>query len=105
MMTRGELVVGEPQRAELLRLMERCDEASARSDARATELARSLRALLRDPAADVATIRARARELGALRAAAVEGCVDAALALRALLTPAEAGRVLDACCGGSCCGE
>ena len=58
--------------------------------------------MLRDPAADPAAITARAKELGAVRAAAIESCIQSSLALRKLLTPVQMGRLLDACCGGSC---
>ena len=105
MLDRGDLSLAEPRRVALQQLMRECDATSAANDARAAALSRDLRALLRDPAAEPAAIRARGQELAAVRAAAVQQCVDSALALRDLLSPAEAGRVLDACCGEGCCGE
>jgi len=95
-----DLDLDPAQRDRLRGLLLRCEEEEARRGARAEALSRELMALLRDPAADVATIRERARELGALRASSVEDCVESSLALRQLLTPQQAGRVLDACCDG-----
>ena len=102
----GGLGLTDAVRAEVSSLLRKCDEECARGDARASELSRELMALLRDPTADPAAIRARAVELGALRAAAVESCAESSLALRSRLTPEQLGRLLDACCGeGSGCGE
>ena len=101
----ADLGLTDATRAEVSELLRKCDEDCARGDARASELSRELMTLLRDPAADPATIRARAAELGALRAAAVESCAESSLALRSRLTPEQLGRLLDACCGGgSGCG-
>jgi Spy/CpxP family protein refolding chaperone len=103
LVSRGELALSDPERSALLDLMRRCDESSARSEARAAELSRELLALLRDPGAEDAAIRARAKELAELRAAAVESCVESSLSLRALLGPERGGRLLQSCCGEGCC--
>ncbi len=101
----GDLGLSDAQRQELTALLRECDEQSARGEARAAELSRELRALLRDANAGEASIRARAQELAALRAGAIERCIDSSLKLRRLLEPAQVGRLLDVCCGDGCCGE
>lgn len=98
----GGLDLSSDQRATLLALLHECDAQGARSDAQAAEVAREVQAMLRDPAADPAAIALRAKELGAIRAAAIEHCIQSSLALRKLLTPVQMGQLLDACCGGSC---
>lgn len=98
----GGLDLKADQRAALVALLRECDAQGARSDAQAAAVAREVQAMLRDPAADPAAITRRAQELGAVRAAAIEHCIESALALRKLLTPDQMGRLLDACCGGSC---
>ena len=98
----GGLDLKADQRAALVTLLQECDAQGARSDAQAASVAREVQAMLRDPAADPAAIALRAKELGAIRAEAIEHCIESALALRKLLTPDQTGRLLDACCGESC---
>ena len=100
--TSGGLDLEADRRAALLALLQECDAQGARSDAQAAQVAREVQAMLRDPAADPAAIALRAKELGAIRAAAIEHCIQSSLALRKLLTPVQMGRLLDACCGDSC---
>jgi Spy/CpxP family protein refolding chaperone len=98
----GDLGLTDAKRAELAALLRKCDEESAAADARAGALARSLNELLREPGSDAATIRARARELAAVRGSAVERCVESTLALRELLDAEQLRQLLDACCDDCC---
>jgi hypothetical protein len=96
------------QQRELESLLRRCADESGRDDVRAAELSADLRRLLRDPRASTEEIRARARELGALRAEAVARCAESTLAMRGILGPEKAARVLESCCGPDCgveCGD
>jgi len=92
------------RRARVEQLLRECDARCGRDDARAATLSRELFDLLRVEAVDAAAVRAKAAELGALRSGAVTASAEAMLALRAELAAGDFGRVLDACCGGSCSG-
>ncbi|MBM4016618.1 MAG: hypothetical protein FJ293_16875 [Planctomycetes bacterium] len=102
---RADLDLADPaRRARVEQLLRECDARCGRDDARAATLSRELFDLLRVEAVDAAAVRAKAAELGALRSGAVTASAEAMLALRAELAAGDFGRVLDACCGGSCSG-
>jgi hypothetical protein len=98
----GGLCLTAEKKRELIDLLRQCDAQSAGADARAAEIARELRSLLCDSAADPAAVRALAKELGVVRAEAIEACVSSSLQLRTMLTPEQLGRFLDACYGEEC---
>ncbi len=69
------------------------DELALRADEKQAELEQ----LLAGPDLDPASVRALAREVGELRARSVETCVEAALRVRAVLTPSQTAELLESC--------
>lgn len=53
---------------------------------------------LASPAADAEELRARARELGALRTRELEGCIETVLAVREVLGEEQLRTLLESCC-------
>ncbi len=80
----GELCTAECAMAEKL---------AVRADERQAELER----LLAEPEFDPDGVRSLAREVGELRARSVEACVEAALRVRAVLTPFQTAELLESC--------
>jgi Spy/CpxP family protein refolding chaperone len=86
------------QRLELAQCGTDACRQSAQGDARASELASELFALLGQREVDPARARALAEEVGRLRAKALRDCVDSMLEVRRVLTPEQTAQLLGNCC-------
>ena len=78
-----------------------CDIACVRADELESAIATrldELRERLSDLELDVDEVRALAREISDLRRQSLDGCVESVIGVRAILTPAQVGALLDECC-------